>query len=921
MATPTTFFNIFATTEGMETHKSEGGRNVMHGFYYQISLIMLWILRSLKSKFKFKISTEDVRLGKFDDFALYKMKDGQVQSQIFVQIKHSKVDRKITFTDLFKGKLDLNDFFKSFSDKTKVFSDIVDTKLVLYTNRDFEYGSKLGNVVLNKNMFDIVHDDQLFNSNMLKFRCKFEGRDEIIQKFLKTNKCDVSDVNDFLDKFYIVVNGEQIESLQEKITHELKYKLNSVFEGTAYYNQYYNDIQHWYQSNSETGTVICSESVEEYLLSLRDRNKKNFRLLSPNSNFHGRTKELQEMQNILTSSDNRELIDIVVSGTAGVGKSEVARKCALTLNDKFQHVIWLNAESEETLRSSYMKLAEYFAIPVNFESEEENGEHKKDSSSIKSIVRKINDFLRNRKCLFIFDNAETYLMKQFKQYIQTLNPNHRTILTSQLQDWPCMCPIILDVFCKDEAVQFLQQNLSFEDKDCKILEEIAAMLSYLPVALQLAVAYVSKTAKRKKLMGKIYSIKDFQAEYQECSGKFLQLEISDARPLDNYTKSLYLAWQLSVDSILAETNGDKAIEILQIMSFLDPDNIHIFMLQHLCASENILENVIEVLHSYSLIKCESGVCSIHRLLQDVIRAKIEQDSTGVNDSLAINSIARKAIMYVCISRFRYSHASIIASHVLYLWNIISGNINLTNWFFILDEKYDSTSCLDKRSLQSLNIYIAKLSYLATRLASRNADVSRSILDALTASYEITLHCRNFSDAITLFNTYLNKLSFLIIDNKDLFLDLLLAYSYCQFQVQNYDKSISLHDDVIKYLRKTLPYHYQYIFKAHRNKAEALVWQYRYKEALDVLIALLKESSALQFKENVVNYFEYQHRASGMTGITFGEESTTVVVGTVENNPWDSNEDRASYVNLMYIVRGPDRCHKLLRSFLPYQSSF
>jgi hypothetical protein len=95
---------------------------------------------------------------------------------------------------------------------------------------------------------------------------------------------------------------------------------------------------------------------------------------------------------------------------------------------------------------------------------------------------------------------------------------------------------------------------------------------------------------------------------------------------DSYAKTTFVTWKITLENIMQiGDQGKRAIEILEIMAYLAPDNIPIegFFSKLAFDEQRIGEerswSAVELHNQYSMINIVKGVTNIHRLVQQVIR--------------------------------------------------------------------------------------------------------------------------------------------------------------------------------------------------------------------------------------------------------------------------------------------------------------
>ena len=159
--------------------------------------------------------------------------------------------------------------------------------------------------------------------------------------------------------------------------------------------------------------------------------------------FTGREDELQKIHNNVT--DNV----VVLVGSSGVGKSETARKyCHDNKNHYDGNIIWINAQTKNSLEQSFLRVALSLALKVRDGSNQ---------LSFAAIIKIIHDYFKDEKLLFVYDNCTEETQGNIFQF---LSHQHSNIITSQIKNWgQCYLEVLIDVFTEDQSKNFLQKNL------------------------------------------------------------------------------------------------------------------------------------------------------------------------------------------------------------------------------------------------------------------------------------------------------------------------------------------------------------------------------------------------------------------------------------------------------------------------------
>jgi hypothetical protein len=330
---------------------------------------------------------------------------------------------------------------------------------------------------------------------------------------------------------------------------------------------------------SSIETVEKIEGIQE-----KSTNENNeaiwFGVMKPVKSFTGRENELIELHKLVNHKKELTVISqmAIVSGAGGIGKSELARKYAYIHRKDFDNVGWMNAETKESLRESFIMLAKELRIPTT-----EEREGKELDRDIKSIVKDVYKYFTNVPSLFIFDNAEKYkdisefLPSSFSLFTDDKEPY--VLITSRNQDWKVgeegkTEVIKLNEFTTENAVDFIKKTLNIEnDLQNEHIEKLARELQYFPLALRQAVTYIKKTNKKSERSGhKKFEISDYLKKYEKNAQELLEFRHES----DRYAKTTFLTWKITLENLMQiGDNRKQALEILKIMAYLAPDNIPI----------------------------------------------------------------------------------------------------------------------------------------------------------------------------------------------------------------------------------------------------------------------------------------------------------------------------------------------------------
>jgi NB-ARC domain len=361
-----------------------------------------------------------------------------------------------------------------------------------------------------------------------------------------------------------------------------------------------------------------------------------FNLRRSIKNFSGRTLALTTLHQLLGSGTKsavvtqkmaqlslnpaqqslQEGMQTAVSGMGGIGKTQLALEYARQYAADYDHnVLWIDAEKKSDILDYFKKLAIKLTIDHN-----DAYNNEKESSQ---LIEEVYSYFGNAKSLFIFDNVEN--IKEIEDILpKASSKNNPTVLiTSRHSNWKNIAtPLALDVFTETESSNFIKAELALTDAETPKIKELTQLLQNLPLALQQAVAYI----KNEKNLDNKFTIQHYIDCFKQKSQEVLAFDFSSYSN-DPYSKTVLTTWEITLEKLKQEKFiGESAIITLQIMAYLNPDNISNTFFLPLLKNE-YLSATIQLLKNYSLINegSESNISTVHRLVQKVLRINLERN--------------------------------------------------------------------------------------------------------------------------------------------------------------------------------------------------------------------------------------------------------------------------------------------------------
>ncbi len=333
--------------------------------------------------------------------------------------------------------------------------------------------------------------------------------------------------------------------------------------------------------------------------------------------FTGRLQILQTLHAALTQQNDVPPLtrSYALRGLGGIGKTQIALEYAYRYASAHTALLWVNAQTRETLLASFISIAEMFSL---LDQAEQDGN---------KIIQAVTRWLGKQKgWLLIFDNVEDLtLLPQF------LPPTHQgsLLVTTRLQALGTLAqPITVEPLIVTEAVLFLLQRakllppgmapMHLSPTDMLTAQTIVEEMAGLPLALDQAGAYIEETQ---------CSLGNYLQHYLEQ-----RLRLLDRRgnSCQDHPASVQTTLSLSLQQV--EQRSLVAAEILRFCAFLVPDAIpeEVIAVGFPACSEHLqalavdpwqLDEAIAVLGNYSLVHRNSATntLSLHRIVQAVVQ--------------------------------------------------------------------------------------------------------------------------------------------------------------------------------------------------------------------------------------------------------------------------------------------------------------
>ncbi|MEM7055878.1 MAG: DUF2225 domain-containing protein, partial [Bacteroidota bacterium] len=355
--------------------------------------------------------------------------------------------------------------------------------------------------------------------------------------------------------------------------------------------------------------------------------------------FVGREQELRKLKQSFQANQERILAP-PITGPGGIGKTQLAlRMVKQQVEDqRYVHVFWIPAESEEKLLDAYLRMAEGLGIYV-------------DKKDLKQAVQTVRAYLKDRHCLYVFDDAPDI---EVIQDFLPLEQGHVLITSrnSSVGAWP-MKPLLMDPFSEEEALALAQEFGYGQSK-----QEEGALQSLLKVAPRypLTLVQLFSTLGRQGLSPEelLTAMQHYTVDKQDQT--LLDLLSEDPHARIVYDKSALYVFKISLEQLGKEAQDPQALQLISQLAYLDPKGIPVEWLltwdrKDASPFKRKTRAALSLLEKYSLIQWDrfAQQVYIHATVQLMIRHLYPQPT--------LTSLINRLVDYVGDEEKAYQNAA------------------------------------------------------------------------------------------------------------------------------------------------------------------------------------------------------------------------------------------------------------------------
>jgi tetratricopeptide (TPR) repeat protein len=331
--------------------------------------------------------------------------------------------------------------------------------------------------------------------------------------------------------------------------------------------------------------------------------------------FTGREDVLKRLHTALKVGKTTALTQPqAISGLGGIGKTQTAVEYAYRYQDDYDFILWIKAESRESIISDFVTTAHLLNLPEQQEQEQ--------SRVVEAVKRWFQD---HESWLLIFDNADDLTI--LREFLPSGGKGHILLTTREQATGRIAQRVEIEKMEPEEGTLFLLRRAALLAQDARLdaasstdsqaAREIVHAMDGLPLALDQAGAFIEETR---------CSLSDYLLLFQTRQADLLQRR---GRLATDHPDPVAATWSLSFEKV--QKTNPAAADFLRLSAFLDPDGIQEEIitegaselgptLQLVAADPVKLNEAIGALLTYSLVHRSSDhSLAVHRLVQAVLK--------------------------------------------------------------------------------------------------------------------------------------------------------------------------------------------------------------------------------------------------------------------------------------------------------------
>ncbi|NRQ32500.1 tetratricopeptide repeat protein [Nonomuraea sp. NN258] len=356
--------------------------------------------------------------------------------------------------------------------------------------------------------------------------------------------------------------------------------------------------------------------------------------LGRNPSFVGRDDLIDQVRDhLLGHEDGRCLL----TGAAGLGKSQIAMEYAHRFGGAYDLVWWVSGSTPSAAREALSALSATLGLPTGGDAAR---------AALGHLVSG-----EVSRWLLVYDDVDDPV--QLRDLLPDSSPYGHVIITSRGDEWPApMYTVPVGRFTPDEGAALVRIWVPrMSDDDARKICDIAARL---PIAVQLAAAWLRREAATRRVQ---LNLSEGDAA-RSAAARFLVLFEEEANRPPATASPDEPAHRITVELALASLRGDlghgAAVWLAEACAFLSPEGIDLRFLRSpqvregmaavdaRLADPTMTDAVLRSIDRHGLARVDLGrhdPLRMHRLIQTLIRDRMSAEERHARNAEILRALA------------------------------------------------------------------------------------------------------------------------------------------------------------------------------------------------------------------------------------------------------------------------------------------
>ncbi|CAK7237004.1 hypothetical protein SBRCBS47491_009829 [Sporothrix bragantina] len=333
-----------------------------------------------------------------------------------------------------------------------------------------------------------------------------------------------------------------------------------------------------FSDKDENYKTLCSQLVRILKGGIKTTERLYAVPLKPVNTYTERHELQQKIeQGLQIRHENRSIPHAVaIIGMAGTGKSQLALNFAETHKEQYNPILWIDATSEETVRSSFQRCARALQLKEAAPGESGTATSLYNTASIQRVLEWLSKKAavgHNDPWLVIVDNADD--LTWGIEHVLPSGEHGSIILTSQNNNWlkkqKDVEHVRVDVLTPPEASSLLLRHLDMDSITApehiqKLCGTVAETLGYLALAVDLAGYHIANEDEAE--VGITQYLADLNSNRDELLKSTVFQELLPTQ------KTVWTAWDLTLEKLDKHHGNAQARLLLTWLAHFDGTVIH-----------------------------------------------------------------------------------------------------------------------------------------------------------------------------------------------------------------------------------------------------------------------------------------------------------------------------------------------------------